>query len=115
MKFTAAATVAALLGSAAAKDTRTFAVLRFNNKELTRGRMDPIVSPGKTSGHVHTIFGGSGFSISATGDDLSRSQCTSAKIKGDNSAYWAPALMFKDPKTGKIEPVEVFYANAYYL
>jgi hypothetical protein len=99
----------------AAKDSRTFAVLRFNGKELTRARADPIVSPGKTASHVHSILGGSGFSLSSNGEDLKNSKCSNAKIKGDNSNYWYPAMYFKDPKTGELEDVEVFYTNAYYF
>ncbi|KAL6869459.1 hypothetical protein ACO1O0_000785 [Amphichorda felina] len=115
MKYTYGAALAALIGTAAAKDDRTFAVLRFNNKALTKGRMDPIISPGQTSQHVHTVMGGSGFGKGATGDDLMNSQCSTAKIKGDNSAYWFPSLYFKDPNTGKFEDVGVDYVNVYYF
>lgn len=116
MKFQIAAAAIALVGSAAsAKNERTFAVLRFTNKQLTKARADPIVSPGKVSSHVHSIFGGSGFGLGATGKDLMGSKCSTAMITGDNSAYWVPSLYFKDPKTGKLEDVELFYANAYYL
>lgn len=119
MKFSAAATaLAALLGSASAgsnSDDRTFAVLRFNGKEIVRSREDPIVNFGAVASHVHGVMGGSNFGKSATGQSLMQSKCTNAKIKGDNSAYWFPWLYFKDPKTGKLEPVEIFYVNVYYL
>lgn len=116
MKPAVAAALAAVMGGAAvAKDQRTFAVLRFNNKQLTKGRMDPIRDPGRASPHVHNILGGSAFGTSSTGPDLQRSGCTTAKVKGDNSNYWFPSLYFKDPKTGKFEAVDVFYANAYYF
>ena len=119
MKFNtlSSAALAALSATTAmaAKDERTFAVLRFTSNSLTRGRMDPIVAPGQISTHVHNVLGGSGFSISSTGKDLQDSKCSNAMVKGDNSNYWYPALYFKDPKTGKFEDVEVFYTNAYYL
>ena len=115
MKYTYGAALAALFGAVAAKDDRTFAVLRFTNKGLTKGRMDPIVSPGKVSNHVHTVMGGSGFGMSATGDDLMNSKCSNAMIKGDNSAYWFPSLYFKDPSTGNFEDVDVNYVNVYYF
>lgn len=116
MKLNAVAAATALVGSVvAAKNERTFAVLRFTNKQLTKGRVDPIVTPGKPSTHVHNVLGGSAFGISSTGKDLMESKCSTAMIKGDNSNYWFPSLYFKDPKTGKLEDVEVFYANAYYL
>ncbi|OAA38041.1 hypothetical protein NOR_06786 [Metarhizium rileyi] len=116
MKFHVLAATAAMVGTGlSAKNERTFAVLRFTNKQLTIGRMDPIVSPGKASTHTHHIFGGSNFGLSSTGKDLMDSKCSTAMIAGDNSNYWVPSLYFKDPKTGKLEDVELFYANAYYF
>ncbi|OLN83070.1 hypothetical protein CCHL11_09654 [Colletotrichum chlorophyti] len=118
MKFAAAASLAALFGAASAgskSSERTFAVLRFNGKELVRTRVDPIVSPGKPASHVHGVMGGSNFGMSATGETLAQSKCTNAMINGDNSAYWFPWLYFQDPKTKKFEPVEMFYTNVYYF
>lgn len=118
MKFTAAATLAALVGAASAgskSDDRTFAVLRFNNKELVKARVDPIINPGKPATHVHGVMGGSNFGMSATGESLTQSKCTNAMINGDNSAYWFPSLYFQDPKTKQFESVEVFYVNVYYF
>ena len=116
MKFTTATALAALSGAAvAAKDERTFAVLHFNNKQLTVARADPIVNPDTVGTHVHHVLGGSNFGISATGEDLMKSKCTNAKVNGDHSNYWVPSLYFKDPKTGMLEDVELFYANVYYL
>lgn len=107
--------VATLPIVAVAKDQRTFAVLRFTNKQLTKGRIDPIRSPGKASTHVHNILGGSAFGLASKGEDLPKSNCSSAMVKGDNSNYWFPSLYFRDPKSGKFEDVELFYANAYYF
>ena len=119
MKFSAAAaTLAALCGEVSAKppsNSRTFAVLQFNGKQLTKGRMDPIVNKGTKSPHVHTVLGGSNFGISATGESLLNSNCSTAKVKGDFSNYWFPSLYFNDPATGKFETVEISYVNAYYL
>jgi len=113
----AAVTALAALGSVAvaAKDGRTFGVLHFNNKQLTIGRADPIVNPGVPSPHLHHILGGSAFSLNSTGKTLQNSQCTSAQVVGDNSNYWFPSLYFRDPKTKKFEPVELFYAQVYYF
>lgn len=116
MKFSTVSAVLALTSAAeAAKDKRTFAVLHFNNKQLTVSRADPIVTPGKVSTHVHHVFGGSGFGLGSTGEDLMKSNCTNAKVNGDKSNYWVPSLYFKDPKTGDFESVELFYANVYYF
>lgn len=116
MKFTSYLGLAALAGTAvASKDETTFAVLRFNNKAVTRGRMDPIVSPGEVSNHVHNVMGGSGFSSSATVEDLENSKCSNAMVKGDNSAYWFPTVYFYDKSNSSFESVEVDYVNVYYL
>ena len=107
---------ATMFGAAlAAKDSRTFSVMRFNGKEIFNGRADPIVNPGATSPHEHTVFGGSAFGPDATGESLSQSKCTNAKLKGDKSAYWVPRLYFHDEAEGTFEPVPVFYTNIYYL
>lgn len=116
MKFTTATALAVLASVAsAAKDKRSFAVLRFTNKQLTKARVDPIMNPGTLSGHVHTVLGGSNFGMNSTGETLRDSKCTNALIKGDMSNYWFPSLYFKDPKTGALEAVELFYSNIYYL
>jgi len=115
MLFTTAA-LAALVASVAAKDSRTFAVLRhYGRGPLTTCRADPIVSPGGPSAHVHTVFGASNFGFNSTGDSLRESSCTTAKPKADLSAYWFPTLFFKDPEDGHFEQVDFFYMNVYYL
>ncbi|KKA28083.1 hypothetical protein TD95_003606 [Thielaviopsis punctulata] len=105
-----------LAGSAAAVKTgRTFAVMRFNGDAIFNGRIDPIVSPGGVSSHVHTVMGSSGFGPSATGESIVAANCTNAKLKGDHSNYWYPRLYFRDPKNGTLEAVPMFYTNAYYF
>jgi hypothetical protein len=109
--------LAALVASvAAAKDKRTFAVLHhYGNGPLTTCRLDPIVSPGGPSAHVHTVMGASNFGPNVTGESLRQSSCTTAKPKADLSAYWFPTLYFRDPDTGLLEQVKFFYMNVYYL
>ncbi|MCJ1393462.1 hypothetical protein MMC18_006337 [Xylographa bjoerkii] len=58
--------------------------------------LDPIMSPGETGSHVHTVKGSSGFSSSATAADLLNGNCTSCQVQQDHSAYWTPALYFMD-------------------
>ncbi|GMF12830.1 unnamed protein product [Phytophthora lilii] len=65
----------------------------FNN--LVVDRVDPIVSPGKASGHVHAISGGNGFSNNADSEAMKASTCTSCPIGADLSAYWVPQLYVK--------------------
>lgn len=118
MRTTTASVVSYLAAvAAAAKDARTFAVLRFNGQGfLTEGRMDPIVDPGKAASHYHGIMGGSNFDITLQGDVLLDSNCTTAKIANDFSNYWVPALFFQDPSDqSKFTKVPLFYMNVYYL
>lgn len=61
---------------------------------LTLQRIDPIISPGQVSGHVHTVSGGSGFGFSTSYEQQRASACSSCAIKADLSAYWTPKLYF---------------------
>ncbi|KAI0468276.1 hypothetical protein F4859DRAFT_209865 [Xylaria cf. heliscus] len=116
MRFTTASALASLAAVASAKDSRTFAVLRFNGDGfLTEGPMDPVVNPGALSTHYHSIMGGSNFAATVEGDQLMSSTCTTAKINNDKSNYWVPALMFQDPKNGTFQKVPLFYMNVYYF
>lgn len=102
--------------SIAAKEEQTFAVLRFQGDgPVTEGRVDPVVNPGRPSGHVHTFQGASGISSTSTGEDLMRSSCSTANIEGDMSAYWAPSLYFHDLEADTFEKVKLYYMNVYYL
>jgi hypothetical protein len=104
--------------AANSKDSRTFAVLRFNAKDgefLTEGRMDPVVSPGKAAGHSHGIMGGSNFGLTIEGDQLLDSNCTNSMVNNDKSNYWVPGIWFQSPQTGKFKKVPLFYMNVYYL
>ncbi|KAF1979791.1 WSC-domain-containing protein, partial [Bimuria novae-zelandiae CBS 107.79] len=77
----------------AAPVSSTFVVQCYSR--LFDQRADPIVNPGTTSGHVHTITGGSGFNFSMTYEDARSSQCSTCNIKQDLSNYWTPKLYFK--------------------
>lgn len=78
---------------------------------LTTQRLDPIVTPGKVSTHVHSgecrvsyvpftsylaidlslVLGGSGFGLNVNTSILQESECTSIPIQEDKSNYWFPA------------------------
>ncbi|TGJ79661.1 hypothetical protein E0Z10_g9104 [Xylaria hypoxylon] len=116
MRYTAAAVFASLATLASAKDSRTFAVLRFNGDGfLTEGPVDPVVNPGTQAGHYHGIMGGNKFGATVEGNQLMSSTCTTAKIKNDKSNYWVPSLFFQDPKNGTFQKVPLFYMNVYYF
>lgn len=118
MHFTKASLLAAFASSASAYSATegTFAVNHFYGQgPLVSGRMDPLTHPGKASPHAHTIQGGNAFAMEMTDDQLMKSTCTSSLVKNDKSNYWTPSLYFKDPKTGQLESVKMFYMNVYYL
>lgn len=118
MRFTSPLALAIFAASTEAYSAtqRTFAVNHFYGKgPLTEGRMDPIISPGEASGHVHTIQGGSAFALSMTDSQaLDDSTCTSSLVKNDKSNYWTPKLYFQ-AENGSLHDVELFYMNVYYL
>ncbi|KLT44646.1 hypothetical protein CC85DRAFT_241950 [Cutaneotrichosporon oleaginosum] len=59
------------------------------------GRVDPVVSPGRVSDHVHTVFGASNFrEVLNTPAEQARAECTSATVSADMSHYWAPTLYY---------------------
>jgi hypothetical protein len=118
MRFSTTTFVATFAASATAYSAngRTFAVNHFyGNGPLVMGRMDPIVSPGVASGHVHAVQGGNAFALTMTDDQALGSTCTSSLVKNDKSNYWTPSLYFVDPKNGSIESVDMFYMNVYYF
>jgi hypothetical protein len=59
------------------------------------GRVDPIISPGQVSSHVHKISGGSNININSTYESMQESACTSCQVGADKSGYWTPALYFR--------------------
>lgn len=76
--------------------------------------MDPIVSPGIASSHVHTVQGGNAFALTMTDDQALDSTCTSSLVKNDKSNYWTPKLYFH-ASNGSFISVPMFYMNVYYL
>ncbi|CAK5271093.1 unnamed protein product [Mycena citricolor] len=60
------------------------------NNILTSQRLDPVVSPGRVSTHVHSVVGGSNFGLNTSTAALRASACTSVPIPEDRSDYWFP-------------------------
>ncbi|KAL9127627.1 MAG: hypothetical protein Q9217_003539 [Psora testacea] len=81
---------------------------------IQTGRIDPIVSPGKLSSHVHKIAGAANIGISSTYDDLQLANCTSCGIQADKSTYWTPQLYYQH-SNGKFEEVGNQGMTVYYL
>ncbi|KLO11497.1 hypothetical protein SCHPADRAFT_831049 [Schizopora paradoxa] len=89
--------------SLAKADADHFILTRLSS--IAFARLDPIVSPGKVSGHVHNILGGSCFSQNLnTPEEQQACDCSSAIIGDDRSNYWSPALYYQD-KNGTFSPI----------
>lgn len=108
------AVLAMLVNSASAKDGRTFAVVRHSGNPIVQARMDPIISPGAISGHVHNVIGGTGFSESMGPDDALNAKGTTANVNGDGSNYWFPEIYFHHDN-GSFTSVKPTQFNTYYL
>ena len=80
---------------------------------LVTERLDPIVSPGKVSGHTHIVLGGNAFAPNMQYSDTQKSTCTSCAIKGDLSNYWIPTLYYAG-KDGTFTSVGVGGGTVYY-
>jgi hypothetical protein len=76
-------------------------------------RLDPLVSPGEASSHLHSFDGGNGLALDTTFGGLDSSTCTSARIKPDNSLYWRPVLFWNGNNTGFYRVPEK-YLKIYY-
>ena len=81
---------------------------------LLYARVDPIISPGKASAHVHLGMGGSNWSPSMEEDTALNSSCTSTQAKVDKSVYWTPRLSFRSPQNGSYISVAATQEKVYY-
>lgn len=79
------------------------AYFTFGSSALVTESLDPLLSPGTTSTHVHSVIGGSAFSSSMDFGSTQSSKCTSVDIIADKSNYWMPNLYFH--KGGKFTRV----------
>ncbi|WVN91183.1 uncharacterized protein L203_106440 [Cryptococcus depauperatus CBS 7841] len=107
----AALSVLALVGGAAAS-SNSFWVVQ-HGKPLFTSRLDPIISPGGISGHVHSVIGGSAFNPTYTYEHSIAGKSTTANVNVDHSNYWVPQLYRK--KGNGFELVKMNGANTYYL
>ncbi|TFK22637.1 hypothetical protein FA15DRAFT_688269 [Coprinopsis marcescibilis] len=73
------------------------ALLRFGCSQLVTERLDPLVTPGQVSPHVHQIIGGNAFNITMDqNNDLGElATCTTCKFKENRSNYWTAVMYFK--------------------
>lgn len=68
--------------------------VQYTGGYLATERVDPLLSPGVASNHVHSITGGNGFKANMTFADTQASTCSTAEVSQDKSNYWMPVLYF---------------------
>ncbi|KAJ2912942.1 hypothetical protein MD484_g7473, partial [Candolleomyces efflorescens] len=71
--------------------------LRFPCSQLVTERLDPLVTPGQVSPHLHQIIGGDAFNITMDPkvDIGETASCTTCRFKEDKSNYWTMVMYFK--------------------
>lgn len=75
--------------------SRKILTISFADSNLVTERLDPVISAGQVSSHVHTVVGGSNFGPVVTTASLRESECTSIPIAEDKSNYWFPNMWFQ--------------------
>ncbi|KAJ3496241.1 hypothetical protein NMY22_g19838 [Coprinellus aureogranulatus] len=75
------------------------AILRFPCSQLVTERMDPLVTPGIISPHLHQVIGGNAFNMSMDPSlDIPKlATCTTCRFVEDKSNYWTAVMYFKHP------------------
>lgn len=64
---------------------------------IGHGRLDPIVSPGQVSEHVHMVHGGSAMGATYDYNTLrAQATCSNVQVQQDVSNYWAPTMYHYD-------------------
>lgn len=91
----------------AAADFKWTAICRYTRS----AQVDPIVSPGRTSSHLHDFFG-TAPAAEATYDSL-RASDTTCTLAEDTAGYWAPSLYTKN-NNGRYVQRLPSRAHAYY-
>ncbi|KAJ2927857.1 hypothetical protein H1R20_g9240, partial [Candolleomyces eurysporus] len=73
------------------------ALIRFACSQLVVERLDPLVTPGVVSPHLHQVIGGNAFNITMDPkNDISKiATCTTCQFKENKSNYWTAVLFFK--------------------
>ncbi|WWC91452.1 uncharacterized protein L201_006398 [Kwoniella dendrophila CBS 6074] len=85
--------ISLLAGVSAASDP--FFIVQHGKATFTT-RVDPIISPGGISSHVHTVVGSSSFKNVYDYDNSRNGKCTTANVIEDKSNYWIPQLYRKE-------------------
>jgi len=82
-------------------------ILKCGSSHLAQ--VDPIVSPGTTSAHLHEFFGNRSTNDNSTYQSMvaAGTTCPSA----DTAGYWSPALVGPDGKVVRADGISAYYRN----
>lgn len=95
------AVTAAMAAAASAFDCSGHYFSFYNRAgPMSYQRLDPALTPGSQSSHLHSFDGGNALGASSTFDSQMGSTCTTARIKPDKSLYWRPTLFWNGNNTG---------------
>ncbi|KAF1996187.1 hypothetical protein P154DRAFT_398337, partial [Amniculicola lignicola CBS 123094] len=102
MYVTLATLTATLAATASAFDCSGpyFSFYNRGGNAMSYQRLDPAVSPGKESSHLHSFDGGNALAATMGFDTTQESTCTTARIIPDKSLYWRPTLFWNGNGTG---------------
>jgi Domain of unknown function (DUF1996) len=77
---------------------------------VKQAHVDPIVSPGRPSHHLHDLFGNASTTAESTYVEMlsGETDCTAA---GDTAAYWSPALVTPQGTIVRPERAIFYYRN----
>ncbi|KAJ3512312.1 hypothetical protein NMY22_g15371 [Coprinellus aureogranulatus] len=94
---------------AAAGINNVQALIRFACSQLVVERIDPLVTPGVVSPHLHQVIGGNAFNLTMDPkNDISKiATCTTCQFKENKSNYWTAVLFFKHPNGSYIRVPQV--------
>lgn len=86
------------------------------NRSTVVTRLDPIVSPGKLSGHVHRFYGSSFVdeNLHNASEMINLAQCSTTAVQDDKSIYWVPQLYHRS-LDGSLAMVPIQNHAAYYF
>ncbi|TEB33994.1 hypothetical protein FA13DRAFT_1763472 [Coprinellus micaceus] len=90
-----------LTAAIAAAIPNAHALIRFACSQLVVERLDPLVTPGIVSPHLHQVIGGvTRFNITMDPkNDISKiATCTTCQFKENKSNYWTAVLFFQAPE-----------------
>jgi len=90
-------------------------VLQVNRSTVVT-RLDPIVSPGKLSAHVHRFYGSSFVDekLHNASEMVNLAQCSTTAVQDDKSIYWVPQLYHR-ALNGSLSMVPIRNHAAYYF